>query len=165
MNSWYLLYASPLKRTVIYFFLYTIFFKIFICNICPCFSPLLCFVLFVPICCIYLSCFVIAIFEFYFLSIFIKDIFFFCRSNSLGKAISISLASCEFLLFSIFSTLFHNVPLSENSCGAFCGSRISVWAIPPFLVKSWTIPSYSFLSFRHFDKRKLLLHFCLFLLK
>jgi len=57
----------------------------------------------------------------------------------LGNAISISLASCEFLLFSILSTLFHNIPLSENSCGAFCGNRISVWAIPPFLVKSWTI--------------------------
>ena len=67
--------------------------------------------------------------------------------NSLGKAISISLASCEFLLFSIFSTLFHNIPLSKNFCGAFCGNRISVCAIPPFLVKSWTIPSYSFFIF------------------
>ena len=71
----------------------------------------------------------------------------FSLSNSLGKATSISLASCEFLLFSIFSTLFHNTERFTNSCGAFCGKRISVCAIPPFLVKSWTIPSYSFFIF------------------
>ena len=77
MNGRYLFYPLSLIRTMIYFLLYAVFFKIFVCNICPCFSPFFCLVLLVPICCIYLSCFVITIFKFYFFSIFINGIFLF----------------------------------------------------------------------------------------
>lgn len=32
MNGWYLLYALSLIGTVVYFFMYAVFFKIFVCN-------------------------------------------------------------------------------------------------------------------------------------
>ena len=62
----YLFYALSLIRTMVYFVLYVIFFQIFICNVCQRLSPMFRFVLFVPIHCIDFSCFVVAIFKFYF---------------------------------------------------------------------------------------------------
>src|SRR5574344_2157500 len=51
---------------------------------------------------------------------------------SLGMVSTHRLASWEFHCFSTASAAFHKVLRSAYSCGAFAGSRISLWTIPRF---------------------------------
>src|SRR5699024_11969224 len=51
---------------------------------------------------------------------------------SLGMVSTHRLASWEFHCFSTASAAFHRVLRSAYFCGAFAGSRISLWTIPRF---------------------------------
>ena len=51
-----------------------------------------------------------------------------------GQGCSISRASWLSLAFSICSTLFQRIERSANSGGAWAGSMISAWTMPPFRV-------------------------------